>query len=331
MLSFKYKNTPTLDIYFREPLKNLIFERGMWPSSYPIRRLGPNSFIANNRLVIIRYITGKELRKLKSLHWERCYYLIDDDFNIITNDKSIPADYRQRLLRFSNEMLPEILYMADTIIAPNPLIHRAYTGKKHLLLNPAYNSLCQDFSHFEQKSTVDILFSGTRSHLNDLLFVSDVMVDICRRYHNVRFTTFMGEYAPDSLKGIENIINRKARSWEKFRTNMQNERYHICLAPYQDTPFNNARSINKILDHAAFGAAGVYSARPPLSECIKHDRDGLLIDDRPKNWYGAIEGLVTDMKVAKRLAESGCSLAARLGKPSNVRDFWLKILSIPLP
>jgi len=327
MFSIYYKNIPTLDIYFREPLKQLIAEgTRLLLSNRPIRRLGPNSFLANGHVVIVRYITKPELIKIRALKPKRCFYLIDDDFEAVYDDNSLPEDYRQRLIRFAHRQLPEILTLVDTIVAPNPLIFSAYPGKTHLLLNPSYSAVSQCFSHFEDLSTINILFSGTRSHFNDLQLISDAMVDICRGYPNVLFTTFMGNFAPDNLKGVENIRHRKAKSWSAFKHVLRNERYHIALAPYQNTKFNGARSINKVLDHGAFGAAGLYSDRRPFSRIINHGENGLLINDNRNDWRKAIESLILNMKTTKHLAKNGTLLAAKLGSPEQVRRFWINLL-----
>lgn len=326
MVSLFKKNIPTLDIYFRGPLKQIISDHVFATSKRPVRRLGPYSFFANGRVVIIRYITRRELRKIHSLKPARCYYLIDDDLQAVAHDQTLPEYYRKKLMLFAREMLPDILALADTIVAPNPLIHQTYPDKISLLLNPSFSALCRDFSHFEQASNVNVLFSGTRSHINDLLLISDVMVDICRRHPYVRFTTFMGNHAPGSLKGLENIIHRQAKPWTDFRRILQTERYHIALAPYRDTPFNRARSINKILDHAAFGAAALYSNRPPFVGTIEHGRNGKLLDDQPESWRGAIEDLISNMSSACQLAKEGVSFAQMIGDPENVRQFWLKEL-----
>jgi len=323
MFSIFHKNIPTLDIYFRAPLKALIAEGPFLFSKQPIKRLGPNSFFANGQVVIIRYITTPELNKIRALKPKRCFYLIDDDLEALASDTSLPEDYRKRLMQFASQHLPEILALADTVIAPNEQIFKAYPGKTHLLLNPSYSALCQDFSHFDDTSTINILFSGTRSHLNDLLLISDTMVDICRQHPHVRFTTFMGGHAPDNLKGFENIEHRKAKSWDSFKHVLCNERFHIALAPYQDTKFNSARSINKLLDHAALGAAGLYSNRLPFLDIIKHGKNGLLINDNHQDWHNAIESLISDIKTSRHLAENGALLAAKLGDLEHVRSFWM--------
>jgi len=235
-------------------------------------------------------------------------------------------------LQFANDRLPDILDLTDSIVAPNPLIHRAYPDKTHLLLGPSLSSLATDFSHFDVIGKINLVFTGSRSHLADFALIADVVADICRHHGHVHFTSFLGEYVPDSLKGSANIINHKACSWPVFKRIMQTQRFHIALAPQLGTAFNRARSINKILDHGAFGAAGLYSARSPISGAIEHGVNGLLIDDQAESWRTAILGLIEDISQARKLAQAGCSLASKLGDPETVRNFWIsELFSFDMP
>lgn len=102
----------------------------------------------------------------------------------------------------------------------------------------------------------------------------------------------------------------------------------MALAPYRDTPFNRARSCNKILDHAAFGAAGLYSARPPLAGYVKDGAEGLLLGDEPQQWINAIEELLAATDVMRNLAGAGAQLAQKLGAPARSRAFWLNLLQL---
>ncbi len=323
-----YRNTPTLDIYFFEPLRDLIRPSGpravtrRTGHEQPIRRLGPNSFICNNRAVIIRYATAAELGQIRKMQPERCAYVIDDDFAVLEDDLSLPEDYRRRLMRFKQDILPAILALSGLVVAPNPLICKAYGDKTCELVHPSALSICTDFSHFGSGAGINLVFSGTRSHLADLAFIAPAIAQICAQYPHVTFTTFLGKYAPKCLMGQNNIIHRKPLTWNKFRQVLANERFHIALAPCLDTPFNRARSINKLLDHAAFGAAGIYSALPLFSQNVMTSKEGLLAGQQEQDWFCAMESLVNHPEKARQLAIAGARKAARLGNPARLRRFW---------
>jgi len=294
----------------------------------PVRRIGQNSFVCKNTAVIIRYATRAELELIRTIKPQNCAYVIDDDLSLLDLDSSLPMDYRNRLSVFKTGILPEILQLSDTIIAPNALICESYGDKTCLLLDPSYTSLCDDFSHFDEPGKIDMVFSGTRSHLDDLEFIAEAVLAICKRYKHVSFTTFLGKYAPGNLQDTENIIHRRPVSWKEFKRNQKKQFFHIALAPYKDTRFNRARSINKLFDHAAFGAAGIYSDMPPLSTAIEHGKEGLLIREDTGAWYTAMENLITRPEKAHYLAMAGAKRAGSLGDPARVRRFWCEYLQI---
>jgi len=47
-------------------------------------------------------------------------------------------------------------------------------------------------------------------------------------------------------------------SWEKYRAFVACHRFHIAIAPALDTAFNRSRSLSRLHDHAAYGAAGLF-------------------------------------------------------------------------
>ena len=324
---FRYRNTPTLDIYFRRPLHDLIADWRGPRMRRPIRRLGSNSFYCNGTAVIIRYATKTELTTIEALGPDRCLYVIDDDLINIEHHNTLPSDYQARLATFKTELLAPILSIADTIVAPNQLILATYPGKKHHLLPPSYTALCKDFSHFDRDrydQRVELVFTGTRSHLSDLEFIVDPILDLCTYHPQIRLTTFLGPHAPAPLRGHQNIIHQSPRSWRAFIKILQKRRFHIALAPYRDTLFNRARSINKILDHGAFGAAGIYSRLPPLSQVITQDQNGLLVNEHPADWHRSVSRLINARAHTRNLAQAGADLSKTLGNHENIRQFWLQ-------
>ncbi|WP_114008012.1 hypothetical protein [Cohaesibacter intestini] len=321
MIRFSYKTIPTHDLYFRHPLRDLITE-GRLEGRRPIRRIGDNCFEAKGRLVILRYLSDRDARLIASRQWQRCYYVIDDDFAALDQDRSIPEDYRQRMLRFREIMLPEILRHADTIVAPNPRLFSFYPDKRHLLLDPCAVSICKDFSHFREDEPLRILFPGTRSHLNDLAFLSECLAQICWEQPQLQLDTFMGHHAPAALRGLPNVLHHKAKGWQVYRKFMARQRYHLCLVPMLDTHFNQARSINKILDSAAFGAAALFSPVGPVADALGPLSKLAVIDNEAELWDAKIRDILSDRQALRPIAEALASLAHTIGDPAHVRRFW---------
>lgn len=316
--------TPTADIYFLYGLEGHVGA----DDGRPVRRLGPNLFGCGRRFVLVRYALPEELRSLEMAHPERVYYIIDDDLSAVTADTALPGGYRRRLESFVNRILPRILALQPVVLAPNRRLLAAFAGCETALLEPAHGPLCDDFSHFDRMRPLRLVFAGTRSHAGDLADVAAGVARFLDEHPSARLTTFLGHSAPAPLARHRLVENRPALDWPQFKAVMAGERFHLALAPFAFTPANNARSANKVNDHAAFGAAGLYGRIPPYIDRITHGRDGMLIDHTPEAWHEALGGLAANPHRTRAIAEAGLALARRHGDPARLRRFWMERLGI---
>ncbi len=326
----RFKNNPTIDKYFRYALRELICETFYRGKKKPIKRLGSNLFVSGDCAVVVRYATTSELRFLKSRSWQHCYYVIDDDFFSLDQADELPPEYVARLKKFRADSLPQILSVTTDVVAPSERILDHYHDVRTHLLPPCHMGVATDFTHFDKMDGLRLVFAGTRSHRGDLNFLEDVLADVARDRPNVCVTTFFGKDAPASLQGLANVENRKALSWPAFQRMMLSERFHLALAPNLDSTFNNARSFNKILDHAAMGAAGLYSSTPIFQDVISDGENGILIGPDASHWRESIETLLDNPSQMKRMAQGGVDLAKEIGDPDKVRAFWLEKLDLGL-
>lgn len=239
---------------------------------------------------------------------------------------SLPESYKEKLTEFITNPLPELLNLTDVIISPNQQILNSYPNKPSVKLDPSYTSICKNFSHFHIPPKIKVLFSGSRSHLCDLDFLKESLLRICRRNPDVELTTFLGRHVPETLAGVKNINNRHPLPWKNYKKILQKEHFHIALAPYKSTNFNNGRSINKIFDHAAFGAAGLYSQNSPLNQVITGGENGFLLPENSQIWEHKLESLINDLDTAEKIAKNGAILANSVGDPVKIKKFWLEVL-----
>jgi hypothetical protein len=223
---------------------------------------------------------------------------------------------------------PRILALADVILAPNPLLLARFGDRATGLIWPSHTSLCDDFGHFADGSLLRLVFTGSRSHAGDLEMIAPALQRLCTAHPGIELTTFLGTSAPAALRNCGNVVNRKALTWDAYKVLMATARFHIALAPFRRTATNECRSHNKLHDHAAFGAAGLYGDILPYRDVVSHDRDGLLLPPDPEAWLEALRRLVEDPASAQRLAEAGAGLSARIGNPARLRDFWCERLGL---
>jgi hypothetical protein len=327
---------PTVDYYVLAGLADLVGRPG---SAAPIVRLGPHAFAAGRHLLLVRYAEAEELALLAPGRFARVTYLVDDMLPIAAACGELPAAYRARLARFAADVLPRILDVATEVVAPRAETLALFPGHEGSLLDPAHLHVAADHDHFETLAasrpgngphhargpgSVRLAFLGTRSHGAGLEFLEEIALGLARRGTPVTLTTFLGKHVPPRLAGFPGLDNRPPLAWEGFKRFQRRERFHLLLAPLPDTPFNKGRSITKLMDVAAVGAAGLLADRAPFAGRLRDGEEGLLLPDEPTRWVEAIDALVAEPARARALAEGGARLARRLGDPARVRRFWLE-------
>ncbi len=317
---------PTADFYVLTPL-------GASPGRAPlIRRAGPFSFTAgDDAVILVRHMTRADRRAVERAAPGRFFYVVDDLLRgPALRGSGLPADYAARLEAAAGR-LDWILRRDPVIVAPNRTVADQFGPRRTLVVPPSLLMACEAFDHFDSLSgRPRIACLGTRSHVGDLEAIAPALEALSRRHPRLEIATFLGRHLPDRLKALGTVRNRRPLPWPLFKRVLKAERFHVALAPLRDTPFNGARSPTKLLDHAAVGAAGIYSARAPYADIVSPGVDGLLAGDDPREWLTALEGLIADPAGARRLAENGVALARRIGDPRRARALWEEALGSPL-
>lgn len=322
---------PTADYYLLGALSQFVNPHRRPDESRPIARAGPNTWVCGRRLVIVRYVTDEELGWIEPQSWTSIHYVIDDLITAATRSLELPADYRERLDLFCQRMLPRILALDPVIVAPSRAVLDQFPGLVGKLLQPTCLALCGGGSLPEPTifdGRLDVAFLGTRSHSGSLPLLDSIGAGLDRSLPSARLHLFFGRHLPPELASRRSIVNHAPLPWGKFREFARKTRFHVGLAPVQGTPFAMARSVTKLMDHATFGAAGLYSRRAPFADVIESGADGLLVEDTPEAWIAAITRLGADPALMARLAKGGIELASRIGNPETARNFWKDELKI---
>ena len=322
--AFGTQPTPSADLYFRYALADLIGDDG----GRPVKRLGSNLYAAGERYVLIRYAAPAELAVLEAARRERLLYVVDDDFTALIDDAGLPRGYRRRMAAFARDVLPQILAMDPLIVAPNQRLFAAFGSKAGLLIEPAHGPLNDNLGHFASLKPLRLVFAGTRSHVADLAAVATGIATFLDGHPQARLVTFLERHCPPPLDSHPQVENRAALDWPRYQQVLTTERFHLALAPFLPVAANEARSANKVNDHAAFGAAGLYGRIAPYRDRITHGADGLLVGDGPQDWLAALSELASQPHRMQAIARSGLALARKLGDPARQRRFWLQHLGL---
>lgn len=80
--------------------------------------------------------------------------------------------------------------------------------------------------------------------------------------------------------------------------------WHIAIAPLRSTPFNACKSDLKYLDYTLLGIPGIYSDQPVYTGSVRQGETGLLADDTPQAWLGALNQLYASPGLRERLVRA---------------------------
>ncbi|MFT3988361.1 hypothetical protein [Aestuariivirga sp.] len=320
-------HSPSAALYFADPLAGFIGTR-LDNSGRPIRRVTRTMFVSGRCAIIIRYVGDRELGILERRKFVRVYLVIDDNFGALDPQDGLPPDYRQRLLAYRDGFMRRLMPFVTHVVAPSDDILSHYKNKIRLRLDPAQCHGAGGLAHHRRPRGLDIVVAATRSHLQDVAFVADAVADFLKARPDARLTTFLNGHAPRVLRNLPNAEHLPMLGWERYRAFVAENRFHIALAPALDTAFNRARSFSRVHDHAAYGAAGLYSQQPPFSGVVTHGQSGLLLHNDPQRWRDALQTLSEGHDNAERLAAGGQNLSRRIGSRARVRNFWLRELEL---
>ena len=101
----------------------------------------------------------------------------------------------------------------------------------------------------------------------------------------------------------------------------------VALAPLEDSPFHACKYFNKYLEYGSLGAAGIYSDVPPFVDAVRDGATGLLVPNRSSEWLAAIDALVDDTGLRRRIASSAAADVEARFSEQALRAGWLEALA----
>lgn len=310
---------PTTTIYFTEAMASEIGPSGS--ASHPIWRLSPNAFLIREtddpQLFIIRHLDEPAAAVLRQLRSMRVHYLLDDDIWAGMCDTNLPLAYRKRLFSLARSIRP-VLKRAEHIYVTSEALQARF-GQRGRIVSPC---LVQPVKHLEHHASgrLRIVFPGTRARLQDLASIAAPLARFLREHPDCELHTFLGDYAPGELR-LANIVHHKPQSWSAYTNTLQREQFHIGIVPALPTRFNAARSHNKILELASYGAAPVYGSGLPFRH-MAAEAGAAILCNNSGDWYDLLSSLNQDRHLVQRVAANNSRLALRLGLPEALRRFW---------
>jgi hypothetical protein len=320
---------PTTNLYFLNSCADSVsrlFRRG------PVRRLGDNCFSAGETVLLIRQDRPDLMDRLRVDRPRRLVYLVDDDIQAASEDSSLPQGYRSRLTRFHAEYHADLVARADTLVVTSDTLLQKFSSHRDVrIVHPVWHLDLADDHHFDALASgeaVQAMHLGTGSHQAGLDFLKPVIAALLERHERFHFTYVGHGPRLGALDAHPRVHREKPQSWRRYRRSLGRRRIHLGLYPLPDTPFNRARSRNKVLEHAIVGAVGVYSrswlAAEKLQGCA------ILAGENAADWIEALSPYLDEPRKLRPLAQAARQIVAALNDSTSQRLFWADVLGARL-
>jgi glycosyltransferase involved in cell wall biosynthesis len=164
-------------------------------------------------------------------------------------------------------------------------------------------------------------WAGTAGGLRYLETLAPVLRTLADR-HDVVLRVISGGYASIRLPGVP----LESQPWCAASALEDMAAFDIGLVPLENTGFEQAKFPFKLLQYLALGVPSV-SARVGLAPTIVHDDENGLLAGSPEEWQFALERLIADAALRRRLAGAGRDTVAAAYTTERVAPLLIDGLS----
>ena len=146
---------------------------------------------------------------------------------------------------------------------------------------------------------------GTPTHRDDIDQLAPAIARVVKRYGKHVVFRFWG-CMTDRLSRIPQVETMRGLipNYKDYANYMKTIDIDIALAPLQRNPFNECKSNIKFLEYSVCKVPGIYSRIAPYAESIVDGKTGILCDEDPDSWYGAMVRLIEDGDLRRNVAEN---------------------------
>ncbi|WP_020400987.1 glycosyltransferase [Kordiimonas gwangyangensis] len=315
-----YAPIPTTDLYFLNSCGNLVarpWRRG------PVRRLGANVFRVGKRFLIIRRDHEALVRSVLAEPDAEIIYLIDDNLEAL-HDSSLPDAYRSRLEGLRGGIYKDILARARLVVTSAQVIADSLpAGTQAHVMNPAWRGRLKPGKHLARaQERVDMVHLGTGSHGAGYSFLIPVLEEVLAAVPHSHFHYFGNAPLLATLDGHARVHRMRAKTWAGYKRALPGFRFHLGLYPLVDTPFNAARSVNKILEYTLAGCPAMYSAQWAEARGLSDSKTAFLAPDDAGAWAERLKEILAAPAVLQSVYEGACAHYDTLNDLAAQRQFW---------
>lgn len=154
------------------------------------------------------------------------------------------------------------------------------------------------------------------------LFLNDLQ-ELLKTYQNRIEIVFWGNgprelHKHPAVRFLAPIVN-----YDRFFYKFARSGFDIGLAPLKSDSFHRSKSNVKFREYGACGIAGVYSNVGPYAEVVKNRVTGLLVENKPGDWYAAISQLIEDENLRYSIQNSARDYARNWYTLELFQEVWL--------
>ena len=165
--------------------------------------------------------------------------------------------------------------------------------------------IIKDITAKKDSSKIKIVYATSRT-VDDTLVSTfqEALINILEKYQDKVELYIMGS-KPSALTSYSNVtVFPYVNNYRQFISFFYENGFDIGLAPLQNDLFYRSKTNNKFREYGACRVAGIYSNVDVYSDCVIDGHNGILVNNSPDEWYGAIEKLVLDHKLRETIIQN---------------------------
>ena len=243
----------------------------------------------------VEKIIAQELKGIKHL-----VYVLDDDLLNLPDYVSSAKYYK--IPRIHNNII-SIMNSCDSFLTTSRVLLEKYgKGFKNAFLidEPSLQNKVNN----KDNEKVKIGFAGSIDRAQDInVILEETIKEIINKYKDSIEVEFMGA-KPTIVDEYKLNYIPYQDSYQKYIEKMSELNWDIGLAPMPISDFHSCKYINKYVEYASFGIAGIYSNCAPYIYGIRNGENGLLVDNNCKDWVEAISSLIDNKKLREKISDN---------------------------
>jgi glycosyltransferase involved in cell wall biosynthesis len=241
----------------------------------------------------------------------RYAYFLDDNFWEITQETDVGlAAFFQHPATVAT--LDAFVVNASVVICWSPRL-REYVASRHPetateFVRPGFDVATvttlrqrRDARPAEARRGVRIGYPTTaRPRVTPLLV--PVVRHFLEQYGDEVMFEFIG-WMPEALSELPNVVLHPwIAEYDAFLAFKLGRRWDVGIAPLFGDTFDQFKTDNKYREYGGCGIPGIYSRVSPFVETVRHGTTGLLVENEPAEWIGALEHIVRSPELRASIA-----------------------------